>query len=78
MIFDNESRKSNDYKTMIAFIKDINPHLPEYLMEVCIMAHLSNPKAYKMKDKPKTEITEKTPTIYQTVEIISPLEVNVL
>jgi hypothetical protein len=77
MIFDNEFRKSNDCKTLMAFIRDINPNLPEYLMEVCIMAHFSNPKAYKNRDKPKPEVTEKPIGIYQTVEIISPLEVNV-
>jgi hypothetical protein len=32
-----------------------------------------------MKDKPNpVEVTEKTQTIYQSVEIISPIEVNVL
>jgi len=68
----------NDYKEMMAFIRNINPHLPEYLMEVCIMSHFSNPKAYKTRDKPKVEVTEKPQSIYQSVEIISPLEVNVL
>ena len=80
MIFDNEFRKTNDYKEMMAFILNINPHLPEYLCEMCMMSHFANPKAYKMKDKPKpkVEVTEKPTTIYQSVEIISPLEVNVL
>ncbi len=78
MIFDNEFRKTDDYKQMMAFIRNINPHLPEYLCEMCIMSHFSNPKAYKMKDKPKVEVTEKPQTIYQSVEIISPIEVNVL
>ena len=78
MIFDNEFRKSDDYKQMMAFIRNINPHLPEYLMEVCIMSHFSSPKAYKTRDKPKVEVAEKPIAIYQSVEIISPLEVNVL
>jgi hypothetical protein len=75
MIFDNEYRKSNDYKTMMSFIKNINPHLDDYLCEMCIMSHLSNPKAYKTKDKPKDKTTkveeEKKQAIYQNVEIIS-------
>jgi hypothetical protein len=79
MIFDNEFRKTNDYKEMMAFILNINPHLPEYLCEMCIMSHFANPKAYKTRDKPKpVEVTEKPQSIYQLVEIISPLEVNVL
>jgi len=52
---DNEYRQSDEYKQFMEAIKKENPFIPQALAEYCIIAHKTQPDAYK-KDKQAKEI----------------------
>ena len=45
--FDNDFRKSADYRTWTAAIRAEHPRLPDYLVDCAIMCHMSDRQAYK-------------------------------
>jgi hypothetical protein len=58
--FDEEYRQSQEYKEWVAGIRRDYPSMPLYLIEQAIMAHKSDPQAYK-KQKDAKEVFTKAP-----------------
>jgi hypothetical protein len=81
MQFDEKFRKTDQYNELMHQIEKLNPDLPLYFKELCMMAHIGNPHLYKeerQKNKNKNKKVEvvdekEKQSIYNTVEIISPL-----
>jgi hypothetical protein len=58
--FDEDYRATDEYKAWVAGIKADYPTMPLYLIEQAIIAHKTDPQAYK-KDKKSKEVFMKAP-----------------
>lgn len=58
--FDEDYRASDEYKAWVAGIKADFPTMPLYLIEQAILAHKTDPQAYK-KDKNAREVFKTAP-----------------
>lgn len=56
--FDNEYRQTDEYKEFMEAIKKEAPWMPQGLAEACIIAHKTDPQAYK-KDKNHKKVFSK-------------------
>jgi hypothetical protein len=60
--FDEDYRASDEYKAWVAGVKADFPTMPLYLIEQAIMAHKTDPQAYK-KDKNSREVFKQAPKV---------------
>lgn len=58
--FDEDYRASDEYKGWVAAIKADYPNMPLYLIEQAIIAHKTDPQAYK-KDKDAKKVFATAP-----------------
>lgn len=54
-----EYRQSEEYKMLYGMIKDEHPDMPQYLIDMAISVHKTNPKLYKEYSKPVEKQQEK-------------------
>lgn len=78
--FNEEYRATDEYKGWVAAIRADYPNLPLYLVEQAILAHKTDPQAYK-KDKqarqvfanaPKARVNEKPQIVEGAIAIEDP------
>lgn len=78
--FNEAYRATDEYKQWVAAIKADYPNLPLYLVEQAILAHKTDPQAYK-KDKnakqifanaPKSRVNEKPQIVEGAITIEDP------
>lgn len=53
MVFDLtlEYKKTDEYKALYAMIKEDKPEMPDYLVDMAIVLHKSDPKLYRKHGK---------------------------
>lgn len=75
--FNEDYRASDEYKAWVAGIKADFPSMPLYLIEQAILAHKTDPQAYK-KDKNAREVFNKAPKVRvnDTQQVLSTVKVE--
>lgn len=75
--FNEDYRASDEYKAWVAGIKADFPSMPLYLIEQAILAHKTDPQAYK-KDKNSREVFNKAPKVRvnDTQQVLSTVKVE--
>jgi len=44
-----EYKRTDEYKQLYATVKELEPNLPEYLVDMCISLHRADPLLYKKR-----------------------------
>lgn len=69
-----EYKKTEEYKLLYQMVKEINPRMPDYLVDLVIFAHKTEPFYYRNDRKNKNLPVPPKPTTYEinAVNVLDP------
>lgn len=64
-----EYKKTEEYKLLYQMVKEINPRMPDYLVDLVIFAHKTDPLIYRNDKKNKHLPIPPKPTSFELVSV---------
>lgn len=70
-----EYKKTEEYKLLYQMVKEINPKMPDYLVDLVIYAHKTDPYCYRNDRKNKNLQVPPKPTTFEinAVNVLDPV-----